>query len=163
MKLFLSYSKPINKEQIQLLNDVKELINNSSIDIDIIEINNINDFTISPIHKIIDGIKKSSAFLCIAFEKNQINTINNVTQYYTSHWLDIELSLAIQNNIPYFIIMESHLSDNEILSIQQKTISINLIEVDFTNKQNRYYKDSYDYILVLICDWIDYISKILFI
>lgn len=68
-KLFLSYSKPINKQQITILNYIKRTLN--KLNICIVEVQN-EVLDKSPIFKINNALKQCDFFLCIAYEKINI-------------------------------------------------------------------------------------------
>lgn len=112
-KLFLSYSKPINKQQIEILNYIKRTLHN--LNICIVEVQN-EGLDKSPIFKINNILKKCNFFLCIAYEKNQYMDINGKCFYTTSAWLDIEIALAIAHNLPFFVIKESKIKDTALLN-----------------------------------------------
>ena len=103
-KLFLSYSKPINKQQITILNYIKRTLN--KLNICIVEVQN-EVLDKSPIFKINNALKQCDFFLCIAYEKDQYMDQNGEYYYTTSVWLDIEIALAIAHNLPFFVIKES--------------------------------------------------------
>ena len=111
-KLFLSYSKPINKQQNMILNYIKTIVN--KLNIHIVEVQN-ESLDKSPIFKINNIIKQCDFFLCIAYEKDHY--IDNGDFYYTtSAWLDIEIALAIAHNLPFFVIKESKIKDTALLN-----------------------------------------------
>lgn len=112
-KLFLSYSKPINKQQITILNYIKRTLN--KLNICIVEVQN-EVLDKSPIFKINNALKQCDFFLCIAYEKDQYMDQNGEYYYTTSVWLDIEIALAIAHNLPFFVIKESKIKDTALLN-----------------------------------------------
>ena len=79
-KLFLSYSKPINKQQITILNYIKRTLN--KLNICIVEVQN-EVLDKSPIFKINNALKQCDFFLCIAYEKDQYMDQNGEYYYPT--------------------------------------------------------------------------------
>lgn len=156
INLFLSYSTPKNNNQIKFLKKIKEII--CSRNFNIIEVMDAYDLQTNPIFKIINAINKSDVFLCIAFEKKIERNEDGSKNYYTSHWLDIELSLAIEKNQHFFIMMESHLSNNEVLYKEQKNIPIHYIELIEDLDSNISKQTISEFI-----DWLSYIDKIFLI
>jgi hypothetical protein len=158
INLFLSYSTPKNENQIQFLNEVKKIIELNNFNI--IEVMDIDDFQINPIFKIINALNKSDAFLCIAFEKKAEKNTDGKINFYTSHWLDIELSLAIEKNLQFFIMMESHLSNNEVLCRSQKNIPIHYIGITDNSNIN---PNILQQTILEFIEWLSYLNKILLI
>ena len=111
--LFLSYSKPINQQQINILNYTKETLNR--LNIHIVEVQN-ECIDISPVFKINDIIKQCDFFLCIAYEKDHYVDKNGKFYYTTSGWLDIEIALAIAHNLPFCVIKEAKIKETTLLN-----------------------------------------------
>lgn len=158
INLFLSYSTPKNNNQINFLYKIKEIIH--SYNFNIIEVMDICDPQTNPIFNIINAMHKSDVFLCIAFEKNTEKNGDGSVNYYTSHWLDIELSLAIEKNLHFFVMMESHLSNNEVIYKEQKNVPIHYIEIIKDSDIDSYISKQ---TILEFKDWLSYIDKIFLI
>jgi len=112
-KVFLSYSKPINAQQTRVIKYIKSELEKHNIRI--FEVQN-ETTNISPIYKINSIIKQCTFFLCIAYEKEKNIDKDGVFKHTTSMWLDIEIALAISNQIPFFVIKEDKISDTALLN-----------------------------------------------
>ncbi len=122
--VFLSFSTPIRQDQIKVLNDIKDVI--TKLNMNYVVVENIDDKKCNAIFSIIEALKTCQVFVCIGFEKYSLNRKNK--QYFSSHWLDIEIALAVNNNIPVFILREEHLMNSEIINNTQDSFPITCIK-----------------------------------
>lgn len=132
LSTFLSISTPIRKDQVDFLDYLKLQLTNQNIEYNTVE--NIDENKINPIYPIIESIRKSSFFICIAFEKNIIDN-----KHVTSNWIDVEYALAISMNKPCLIIVEKHLESS--ILINQNTPSP-LIYIPTFQHKNQFLIDS---------------------
>lgn len=112
-KIFLSYSKPQNKQQNIVIKYIKKYLQKEGFNL--IEVKSEN-YYVSPIYIINNAIKECDYFLCIVYEKEKIILKNGSALYFTSPWLDIEIALAISHSLPFFIIKEEKLIKTALLN-----------------------------------------------
>lgn len=112
MKTFLSYSTPVRTDQLYAL----ELINLciGSLDSEIVMVNSCPEKQ-NPIFQIIADMKTCDNFVSLVFSKKEYVSNNHIYQR-TSPWLDIELALALQLNIPCIVIRETKLEVSPLVT-----------------------------------------------
>lgn len=112
-KIFFSYSKPKNIQQDSIIKYIKDVLQQEGLSI--IEVQS-ERYDVSPLFVISEAIKKCDFFICIAYEKESFITSNGTILYHTSPWLDIEITLAVSYQIPFFIIKEEKLAETALLN-----------------------------------------------
>lgn len=121
-KIFISYSTPINSEQKKFLSLIKNLLVKNGFQYIIVnDVKNSN-----PFYKIKEEIIKCDAILCLAFIKNKKGIINK--KYFTSYWLDIELAIALQINLKYFIFCDKKVENTCLLNKNYTLPYINYVK-----------------------------------
>lgn len=120
-KIFISYSTPINPEQQYFLNKIKNIL--LDLGIEYVTVENIKD--VNPFYKIKEEINNCKAFICLAFVKYRRGILNK--HYYTSAWLDVELSLAFQKDLDYYIFCDNKIENTCILSKAYNAPKINYV------------------------------------
>lgn len=113
IKVFFSYSRPINSQQNNIIKYIRYELQHESLFP--VEIKNEN-YNMSPVFVINEAMKECDFFLCIAYEKEKILKADGTASYYTSPWLDIEIALAISYQLPFFIMKEEKLVDTVLLN-----------------------------------------------
>lgn len=100
---------------------VKYILKNAGLEyVTVGDIINVN-----PFYKIKEEISNCDAIVCLAFIKYHRGTFKR--RYFTSTWLDVELSLAFANNLRYYIFCDNKIEDTCIISKAFKTPKINYV------------------------------------
>lgn len=112
MDIFLSYSVPTREDQREVLFQVEQIICKEKATCKkVLQLPNEQH----PIFPIINTIHGCNGLICLAFEKYQ--TIQDLEVcYHTSPWVDIELALALGQQLPALVVRESHIIDTPLIS-----------------------------------------------
>lgn len=79
----------------------------------------------NPFYIIQKEINNCNAIICLAFVKRCYGFLKK--HYHTSPWIDIELSLALQKNLRYYIFCDNRIKNTCIISKEYKIPKINYI------------------------------------
>lgn len=112
MDIFLSYSVPTREDQKKVLFQVEQIIHEeNAICKKVLQLPDEQH----PIFPIINAIHGCSGLICLAFEKYQTIQDSKIC-YHTSPWVEIELALALGQQIPALVVREAHIIDTPLIS-----------------------------------------------
>lgn len=114
MKIFLSYSTPVRPDQEIILNEVKAFLSSVGVQVKIV---NACLLDCSPIFPIMETIADCQGLIALAFTKYQTIDHGKIICT-TSHWIDIELALALQKHLPCMALKEGDQQDSLLMSAQ---------------------------------------------
>lgn len=121
-KIFISYSTPVNKNQMLFLENLKKFVNELGY-----EYIMVANETQNPFFKIKDKIAECCGLICLAFVKNSRGLLKKT--FYTSKWLDVELALALTLNVKTLVFSDRRIEDTCLISKKNCVVQTFLMSV----------------------------------